>query len=37
MNPLESDRLALDSPGVVAPQACIHHERRGVALAPGKY
>ena len=37
MNPLESDALPLDAPSMVALQAYIHHERRGVALAPGKH
>ena len=37
MNPLESDPLALDDPDMVALQAYIHHERRGVELAPGKH
>lgn len=36
MNPLESNPLALDDPDMVALQAYIHHERRGVPLAPGK-
>jgi hypothetical protein len=34
MNPLESDTLALDSPDMIALQACILQERRGVPLAP---
>lgn len=37
MNPLESDALALDDPAMVALQAYITQERRGVALAPGKH
>ncbi len=37
MNPLESQVLSLDDPTMVALQAYIHHERRGVALAPGKH
>jgi len=37
MNPLESEPLALDSPDMVALQAYILQERRGVALAPGKH
>ena len=37
MNPLESDTLALDTPDMIALQACILQERRGVPLAPGKY
>jgi cytochrome c len=37
MNPLQSDPLALDDPDMIALQAYIHFERRGVALAPGKH
>jgi len=37
MNPLESDTLALDDPRMVAIQAYVTHERRGVALQPGKH
>jgi thiosulfate dehydrogenase len=37
MNPLESEALALDDSSMVALQAYIHHERRGVELAPGKH
>jgi len=37
MNPLESDALKLDDPKMVALQAYITSERRGVALAPGKH
>lgn len=37
MNPLESEPLALDDPDMVALQAYIHFERRGVALTPGKH
>jgi thiosulfate dehydrogenase len=37
MNPLESDEMALDDPRMVALQAYIAHERRGVALEPGKH
>ncbi|MBE9538085.1 MAG: cytochrome C [Proteobacteria bacterium] len=37
MNPLEADALPLDDAVMVALQAYIHHERRGVALAPGKH
>lgn len=37
MNPLESDAFALDDPKMVALQACISQERRGVALSPGKH
>jgi len=36
-NPLESDALALDDPKMIALQAYIMQERRGVALAPGKH
>ena len=37
MNPLESKPLALDDPDMVALQAYIHYERRGVKLEPGKH
>ncbi|MFN2309675.1 MAG: cytochrome C [Gammaproteobacteria bacterium] len=37
MNPLEAEALALDDADMVALQAYIHFERRGVALAPGKH
>lgn len=37
MNPLESEPLALDDPQMAALLSYIHHERRGVALAPGKH
>jgi cytochrome c len=36
-NPLESDPLALDDPRMVALQAYITFERRGVELAAGKH
>lgn len=36
-NPLETDDLAADDPRMVALQAYIKHERRGVKLAPGKH
>lgn len=36
-NPLEGQALALDDPKMVALEAYITHERRGVALAPGKH
>lgn len=36
-NPLESDGLAADDPKMVALQAYIKHERRGVKLEPGKH
>jgi cytochrome c len=35
--PLEGKPLALDSPDMVALEAYIAYERRGVALAPGKH
>ncbi len=37
MNPTESDPLPLDSDEMIALQAYIHWERRGVELAPGKH
>ena len=37
MNPLEADALAADDPKLIALQAYINHERRGVPLAPGKH
>ncbi|HQU16168.1 MAG: cytochrome C [Chromatiales bacterium 21-64-14] len=37
MNPLQSKPLALDDPRMVALQAYITQQRRGVALAPGKH
>jgi thiosulfate dehydrogenase len=37
MNPLEAEALALDDADMVALQAYIHFERRGVELAPGKH
>ena len=37
MNPLEADPLAADDPRMIAIQAYINHERRGVKLAPGKH
>ena len=36
-NPLETDELAADDPKMIALQAYIKHERRGVKLAPGKH
>jgi len=36
-NPLEGDPLAADDPRMVALLSYIHHERRGVPLAPGKH
>jgi len=35
--PLEGKPLALDDPRLVALEAYVTHERRGVALAPGKH
>jgi thiosulfate dehydrogenase len=37
MNPLEGKALALDDRKMVALEAYVNHERRGVALAPGKH
>ncbi|MCG6897947.1 MAG: hypothetical protein LJE61_08695 [Thiocapsa sp.] len=37
MNPLESGPLALDDPDLIALQAYILHERRGVGLAAGRH
>ena len=37
LNPLEGEPLALDDPRLVAIEAYITHERRGVALDPGKH
>lgn len=37
MNPLEGERLALDSKEMIALEAYVHYERRGVPLAPGKH
>ncbi|VEN72936.1 Cytochrome C [Candidatus Desulfarcum epimagneticum] len=36
-HPLEGKPLALDDPRMVAMEAYIAHERRGVPLAPGKH
>lgn len=36
-NPLEGEPLALDSAEMVAMEAYVAYERRGVALAPGKH
>lgn len=36
-NPLEGTDLAADDPDMIALQAYIYKERRGVALAPGKH
>jgi cytochrome c len=35
--PLEGKPLALDDPKMIALEAYVTHERRGVALAPGKH
>jgi thiosulfate dehydrogenase len=37
MNPLEGEPLDLDSRDMVALEAYVHYERRGVELAPGKH
>lgn len=37
MNPLEGAPLELDDPDMIAIEAYVMHERRGVALAPGKH
>ena len=37
MNPLESEPLGLDDPSMVALQAYISKERKGVELDPGKH
>ena len=37
MNPLEGETLALDDPQMIALEAYIAYERRGVALDPGKH
>ena len=37
MNPLEGAALDHDSAEMVAIEAYVHYERRGVALAPGKH
>lgn len=37
LNPLEGKPLALDDPRMIAVEAYIAHERRGVKLAPGKH
>jgi cytochrome c len=36
-NPLEGEPLAADDPQMIALQAYVHWERRGVELAPGKH
>lgn len=37
MNPLEGEPLELDDSRMIAMEAYVHYERRGVALAPGKH
>ena len=37
MNPLEGETLELDDPRMVAIEAYVTYERRGVELAPGKH
>ena len=37
INPLEGEKLALDDPQMIALEAYIAWERRGVPLAPGKH
>ena len=37
INPLEGEAIALDSQEMIALQAYINYERRGVPLAPGKH
>ena len=37
LNPMEGEPLALDDPRLVAIEAYVTYERRGVALDPGKY
>ena len=37
MNPLQGEELAADDPKLIALQAYVHQERRGVVLAPGKH
>jgi len=37
MNPLEGEALALDDPRMVAMEAYVSYERRGVEMAPGKH
>ena len=36
-NPLEGEELAADDDKMIALLAYVHHERRGVELAPGKH
>jgi thiosulfate dehydrogenase len=37
MNPLEGEPLELDDPQMVAMEAYVYWERRGVPLDPGKH
>lgn len=37
LNPLEGVALAADDPDLIAIEAYLAHERRGVAMAPGKH
>ncbi len=37
LNPLEGDMLALDDPRMIAMEAYVVYERRGVKLNPGKH
>ena len=37
MNPLEGDQLDLDDPDMIALEAYVTYERRGVPLTPGKH
>jgi thiosulfate dehydrogenase len=37
MNPLEGAPLELDDPDMIAIEAYVMYERRGVELAPGKH
>lgn len=37
LNPLEGDMLALDDPRMIAMEAYVVYERRGVKLDPGKH
>jgi thiosulfate dehydrogenase len=36
-NPLEGEKLALDDPKMIAMEAYVAYERRGVPMAPGKH
>jgi thiosulfate dehydrogenase len=36
-NPLEGETLKLDDPRMIAMEAYVAHERRGVKMAPGKH